>query len=286
MKAAAFDYVAPRTLAEAAAALAEAREEGRQLAAGQSLGPMLNLRLARPGLLIDITRIAALKRIEDRGDRVLIGATVTHAALEDRRFSFAGHDRLAEVARGIAYRAVRNRGTIGGSIAHADPAADWLTVLTALGAELAIAGPAGRPGAGDRRALAGFVRGAFQTALAPGEIVEGVLLPKLPAATRWGYYKLCRKPGEYADAMCAVVFDPERRQCRVIAGATSGAPAALDDLAERLAVEGAAAATPARAAAAIAAALPGLDAIDARLHAVAVERAARQAFAPQEAAAA
>ncbi len=275
MKAAAFDYVAPRSLADAVAALAGGGDEARVIAGGQSLGPMLNLRLARPGLLIDITRLPELKRVEDRGDAIFIGAVVTHATLEDGRYALADGGMLASVAHGIAYRSVRNRGTIGGSLAHADPAADWVTVLTALDADLIIASIKGSR----RGAMRGFMRGAFATALETGEIIEGVLLPKRAVAARWGYYKICRKPGEFADAMCAVMLDPGRRGCRIVAGANSGAPAVLDELAARVASDGITSATPPTIAAALTTASPQLDATDIRVHAVAVSRALKQVFA-------
>jgi carbon-monoxide dehydrogenase medium subunit len=275
MKAAAFAYLAAQSVPDALRALADGGDDARVIAGGQSLGPMLNLRLAMPSLLIDISRIAALRRVEDRGDAVFIGAAVTHAEIEDRRHALGDGGILARVARGIAYRSVRNRGTIGGSIAHADPAADWPTALTALGARVVLLGEARRR----EVALNRFITGAFATALEPGEIVEGVLLPKIGAHARWGYYKICRKPGEYADAMAAVLADPDRRVCRIVVGATSGRPVLLDGLAARLAAEGAQSIDRPAIASAVAGALPGADAVDAHLKAVAVARAIGEAAA-------
>jgi len=272
MKAAAFEYFAPTRLGDALAALASGGEDARAMAGGQSLGPMLNLRLATPSLLIDITRIPELRRTEDRGDASFIGSTVTHAAIEDQRHALGDRGVMASVARGIAYRSVRNRGTVGGSLAHADPAADWLTALTALGARVAIV----RRGGSRQVELSDFVRGAYATALQPGEIVEGVLVPKLSNAAHWGYYKICRKPGEYAEAMVAVLADPERRVCRIVMGATAGAPVALDALAHRLASQGGRAMDKATIAEAVGAALPEVDPIGVRVHAAAVDRAIRQ----------
>jgi len=272
MKAAAFEYFAPTRLSDAIAALASGGEDARPIAGGQSLGPMLNLRLATPSLLIDLTRIPELRRVEDRGDATFIGATVTHAAIEDQRLVIADRGVLATVARGIAYRSVRNRGTVGGSLAHADPAADWLTSLTALGARVAII----RRGGSRQVELSDFVRGAYATTLQPGEIVEGVLVPKLSNAAHWGYYKICRKPGEYAEAMVAVLADPERRICRIVMGATASAPVALDALAQRLASKGGSAMDKAMIVQAVNEALPQLDAISVRVHAAAVGRAVKQ----------
>src|SRR5262249_555976 len=137
MKAARFNYARPRDAGEALAALAKA-EGGKIVGGGQSLGPMLNLRLARPALLVDISRLKALQQMEDTGRTWHIGAGVTHARLEDARGRLSGGEMLCEVAAAIAYRSVRNRGTVGGSLAHADPAADWPLPLAALAASLTI----------------------------------------------------------------------------------------------------------------------------------------------------
>ena len=169
MKAARFDYVRPGDVGEALAALAKA-EGAKLLAGGQSLGPMLNLRLARPSLLVDVSRLESLARVDDIGSAFRIGACVTHSRIEDMRGRLAGGEMLCEVAAGIAYRAIRNRGTIGGSIAHADPAADWLLALAALGAMInirAIGGVRSIP-------VEQFVLGAFSTALRDNEIIETI----------------------------------------------------------------------------------------------------------------
>lgn len=274
MKAASFDYVAPSTVAAALDALASS-EDSRVLAGGQSLGPMLALRLAAPRLIVDLARIAELRQVERNGGRHVIGAMVTHAAIEDGIHDFADAGMLAAVARGVAYRAVRNRGTMAGSVAHADPAADWPTALAALDAGVTVAGSGGKR----EIALRAFVRGAFATALAPGEIVIAITVPQLSPGARWGYYKICRKVGEFPDAIGAVVIDPERRFARIVMGALDGPPLLLDELAMRVAAEGASAANAGAVAEAVAAAAPDLDAIDARLHAVAVRRALAQALA-------
>lgn len=273
MKAAAFEYTAPQRLDDALAALADGGEDSRVIAGGQSLGPMLNLRLATPSLLVDIRRIPELRRVEDCGNTMFVGAAVTHATIEDGVHDLADRGILASVAHGIAYRSVRNRGTIGGSVAHADPAADWVVALTALGGAVVIKGRTGRRQAD----LRGFVRGAFNTALAHGEIVQGVVVPKVSAQARWGYYKSCRKPGEYADAMAAVLIDPGRRICRVVVSAASRPPVLLEDLAARLASEGADTLDAAAIGSAVAASLPHLDAIETRVHAAVVRRAIQQA---------
>ncbi|NVO15159.1 MAG: FAD binding domain-containing protein [Rhodoplanes sp.] len=224
MKAAAFDYARPDTIAEACALIA-GDHDAKLMAGGQSLGPMLNLRLAQPSLLVDITRIKDLARIEERDDAVTFGAIVTHAAIEDRRIADPTHGFLSRVARGIAYRAVRTRGTIGGSLAHADPAADWVSTLTALGAEIFLTGP---DGAQRRVGMKDFIHGAMSTALEPGEILDGVRIPRFSASARFGFEKICRKTGEFAEAMGVAVHDPERGVCRVVAGAGGGRPVAIE----------------------------------------------------------
>ena len=144
MKPAPFNYARPSTLAGAIALLKREDLAVKLLAGGQSLGPMLNLRLAQPDLLVDITAVPDLLRVETEDDGLLIGACVTHADIEDGRVPDPTDGALPAVARAIAYRAVRNRGTIGGSLVHADPAADWITALAALGADAVVRGPAGQ----------------------------------------------------------------------------------------------------------------------------------------------
>jgi carbon-monoxide dehydrogenase medium subunit len=224
MKPVAFDYARPATLAEALALLA-ATPEAVVLAGGQTLGPLLNLRLAQPALLVDITRIAELAAVGDEDAAVVIGATVTHAAIEDRRVQDPANGFLARVASGIAYRAVRTRGTIGGSLANADPAADWLACLTALDAELEIAA---HGGARRRMALAQFVHGAMHSDLAQGELIVAVRIPRFSRAARFGFHKICRKTGEFADAIGVVVHDPQRARYRLVASTGTGAPQVID----------------------------------------------------------
>jgi len=272
MKAAAFDYTAPRDVASLVAALAAARGEAKLIAGGQSLGPMLNLRLARPRLLVDIGGVAALRRVEDRGDRWWIGAGVTHAQIEDGAAPLPGDGMLQSVAANIAYRAVRNRGTIGGSLAHADPAADWPLALAAMDATLHVRGPQGP------RALKAdaYMVGAYTTAIAEDEVIEGVEVPKLSAAARWGYYKFCRKTGEFPDAAAAVVLDPQRRVARAFLGALDTAPRALSGLADQLARTGQW--TRDDCVRAVAQAAPELDAVACATHAAVLARAIRQAL--------
>jgi carbon-monoxide dehydrogenase medium subunit len=245
------------------------------LAGGQSLGPMLNLRLVQPALLVDIRRCADLRSVSAEDDALIVGAAITHAEIEDRRIADfgPGNGWLAAVAHGIAYRAVRNRGTLGGSLAHADPAADWLSVMLALGAEIIIRGPDGL------RALVlqDFLRGPFETALATAELLVAVRLPKRSPAARWGYYKFCIKTGEFAHAIAAVLHDPERNEIRAVVGAIERPPLLLQHAEQLLS-------SPAAAEMLVREQLPDLAGPALRWHVVALQRALKQLSMTAEAA--
>jgi len=231
MKAPPVDYVRPRSLTEALDLLTKAGAEGRVIAGGQSLVAMMNLRLASPGLLIDIARLPELLTVADHGDAVTLGACVTHAAIEDGRVADPSCGLMPRVAATLAYRAIRTRGTIGGSLALADPAGEWPAVLAALDSEVIIYGSSGR------RSLkcSEFTTGIFQTKLAENEIIERARIPKLSADARCGYVKLCRKSGEFANALAVVVTDPRRGYSRVVSGAANGTPLVLADTSQLIA---------------------------------------------------
>jgi aerobic carbon-monoxide dehydrogenase medium subunit len=235
MKPASLEYVRPRSMEEAVALLSDEAANAKIFAGGQSLGPMLNLRLTRPGKLVDIRHIPELKALRADARSCSIGATFTHAELEDGAIEDFSRGLLPYVARGIAYRAVRNRGTVGGSLAHADPAADWVSTMAAIDATIVIRGQAA-----ERRVPAQqFLAGAFTTELGDTEILAAVELPRLSAAARWGYYKVCRKTGEFAKAIGVAIQDPEIGLFRILAGATEGRPVLLTRSAETLATRGA-----------------------------------------------
>ena len=186
---------------------------------------MLNLRLIQPDLLVDITAIAELKRVKETADSIIIGSCITHADIEDGRVPDVTCGALRAVAAGIAYRAVRNRGTIGGSLVHADPSADWISALAALGASAVIRGAQQ-----ERRVpIERFMAGVFETDLIDGELVSGIQIPRLSSAARWGYYKICRKTGEFAHAIGVYLQDPARSICRAVIGATGGKPIVFAD---------------------------------------------------------
>jgi len=227
MKAAAFTYERPTDLNAALGLMAKAGGTTRIIAGGQSLGPMLNLRLVEPDLIVDISGLSELKRAERSGDELVIGACVTHGDIEDGRIPDVTRGAMRRVAGAIAYRAIRNRGTIGGSLSHADPAADWVSALSALGAKVTLRSVAGSRGL----AIEKFITGALESALRPGEIVEAVRVPVMTPSARWGYVKACRKPGEFAHAIAAVLIDPEQATARVVIGALEAAPIVLGDAA-------------------------------------------------------
>ncbi|RAI03540.1 carbon monoxide dehydrogenase [Acuticoccus sediminis] len=259
MKAAAYDLATPADLAGALAALGG---EARPVTGAQSLGPMLNLRLARPAALVDLARVPELRTADDAGDHVRYGAAVTHAEIEDGEVPDATPGWMARIARGIAYRAVRNRGTVGGSLAHADPAADWLVTLTALGGSVVLSG------AGGERTvpLDGFATAPFTTVLEPGEIISAVIVPKPRPGARWGYFKAQRKAGDFAKASAALLVDGEAGVTRLVVGAIERPPLVVPDPASLL--EGRV--TPADALAAL---LPDREPLSLRLHAAAIARA-------------
>jgi carbon-monoxide dehydrogenase medium subunit len=218
MKAAAFEISVPASLPEALAG------GGNFIAGGQSLGPMLNLRVVRPEKLVAIGKLAELRAVADEADALTIGAAVTHTQIADGLLPPLGPGQLGacllpSIAEGIAYRAVRNRGTIGGSLCHADPAADWLCTLAALGASV-LTTPTNR-----LIAVEDFCAGAYRNRLEAGEMVAAIRISKISAHARWGYVKFCRKPGEFAHAMAAVLLDGVPRAA---IGALGGPPLMLN----------------------------------------------------------
>ena len=228
MKPAAFYYERPTSLKDACALLGEDGVFAKAIAGSQSLGPMLNLRLAQPDLLVDVTGIPEMTSVEIERDVVVMGACVTHADIEDGRIEDPSNGLLPKVAGAIAYRAVRNRGTIGGSMAHADPAADWISVLPLLDAELVIYSPRGT-----RKIAAGeFMISSFTTRLEADELIQSIRVPKLSDAARWGFYKFNQKVGEFAHAIGAVLHDPEREVFRAVIGAIEAPPIVIDDAAK------------------------------------------------------
>ncbi len=223
MKPVNFDYARPRDIPGVIALISDDARSVKVMAGGQSLGPMLNMRLVQPDLVVDITGIPELKAVDEQADRIVVGACVTHADFEDLRVPDVTRGALPSVANGIAYRAVRNRGTVGGSLTHADPSADWISILSAIGASVTVAGASGTR----TISVEDYMLGALEADLRPGEILVSVSIPKLGRNARWGYYKSCRKTGEFAHAIGAFLHDPERGVSRAVIGATESKPVVL-----------------------------------------------------------
>jgi len=200
----AFDYAAPDTLAEVLALLARHGDTARPLAGGQSLVPVLNLRLASPGLLVDLNRVTELRGIRvDATGTLIIGATTRHRAVELSPEVARCNPLLAAAMPWIAHVQIRNRGTHGGSLAHADPSAELPAVALASDAELEIAGPS----ATRRVAANAFFQGLFATALGAGELLVAARYPAWPARRRCGFIEVARRHGDYAIAGVAVTVD-------------------------------------------------------------------------------
>ena len=203
-----FDYERPASLVHAIAALAQHGDVARVIAGGHSLLPMMKLRLAAPEVLIDINALPELQGIEIGADEVLIGAATTHATLEHHAALAAALPLIPLVAHQIADPTVRNRGTLGGSLAHADPSADWPAVMLALGARIDVAG---RNGARSI-AIEDFFQGMFETALEPGEVIVAVRIARR-RGTRVAYRKFRHPASGYAVVGVAVVLDVEQGRC-------------------------------------------------------------------------
>jgi carbon-monoxide dehydrogenase medium subunit len=208
VKPAPFDYVAPRSLEEALEELAlrAARgDDAKVLAGGQSLIPVLNFRLAQPAVLVDINAIGALDFVTERADGSLaIGALARQRQLERSALVTRRAPLLAEALPFVAHPQIRSRGTLGGSLAHADPAAEWPACCVALDADIVIASRAG-----ERRVKArDFYKGLFETALGEGELVAAVELPLLGAGYRSVFLELARRHGDYAMVGVAAAARP------------------------------------------------------------------------------
>ncbi|HSH43787.1 MAG TPA: xanthine dehydrogenase family protein subunit M [Arenicellales bacterium] len=209
MKPAAFDYTAARSVDEALAVLSQYGDEAKVIAGGQTLGPMLNMRLLMPQVLLDINRVESLSSA-GRGDGGLaLGAATRQADLEDDPGLAEVQPLVAAAIPYIAHRAIRNRGTVGGSLVHADPAAEWGGLVHALDAELVIAGSDGR------RTVAAedFFVGILTTAVEPEELLVEVRLPAWPRGAGWSFVEFSRRHGDFALAgvACRLQLDGDRR---------------------------------------------------------------------------
>jgi carbon-monoxide dehydrogenase medium subunit len=207
MKPAVFDYVAATSVEQAVALHASAADAARYLAGGQSLLAALSFRLDAPTLLIDIGRITELKGVRRDGDCIVIGSTTCHAEILRDPLIARHLPLIAKAVAEVAHPAIRNRGTFGGSIALADPAAEMPACALALSAVMVVQGPGG-----ERRIAAdAFFLGSFDTALQPGELLTRVEIPIPPAGTRHGFAEIARRRGDYAMAGLAMMHGPKPR---------------------------------------------------------------------------
>jgi aerobic carbon-monoxide dehydrogenase medium subunit len=205
MKLPAFEYACPATLAEAVALLASRDGDAKALAGGQSLVPMMAFRIASPSLLVDLRKLTDLKRIEIADDGVRLGAMVRWRDIEDDARLDTAHPLLKAAIAHVAHYQIRNRGTVGGSIAHADPAAEMPGIAVACDAEIAVVGTAGsRVIRADDFFIAPLI-----TALATDEIIAAIRLPAWPAERRWGFREFARRRGDFAMAAAAVFYDAD-----------------------------------------------------------------------------
>ncbi|MGH3096383.1 MAG: FAD binding domain-containing protein [Streptosporangiales bacterium] len=288
MKPPAVGYLAATDVDHAVGLLAEHGDEGKVLAGGQSLLPLLNMRLGQPSVLIDVSKLAELRATgaaPTGGTRY--GAGVVHAAFEDGRVDDPTGGLLREVAAGIGYRAIRNRGTIGGSLAHADASAEWPVVMAALDATVVA-----RSARGERELSARtFVEGFFTSALEDDELVTAVDVPAPSPRTRWGFYKAARKVGEFSESFAVALVragdDARVAAADVWLGAAGGSPLRMEtaesyvvgkersDLAHDDVLESVAGALDPPA--------TGAERYRAHLHGVTVWRALQQAIAKEDA---
>ena len=231
MKPPPFRYHTPRSLPEALDLLRQSPGEARVLAGGQSLVPLLNLRLAYPEVLVDLNRVEGLSYIRDEGGRLCIGAMTRQREAEFSGLLAERCPLVVEALAQVGHPAIRNRGTVGGSLAHADPVAELPCVMTALEAEFVAAGPGGERvvGAGE------FFLAPYETALSPGEILVEVRIPLVPAPVSASFVEFSRRHGDFALAEAAVVLEGNGvlTGARVVAAGPAWTPSRLAEV-ERL----------------------------------------------------
>jgi aerobic carbon-monoxide dehydrogenase medium subunit len=205
MKLPPLEYACPASLSEAVALLASRGGDARAIAGGQSLMPMLAFRVVAPSLLVDLRKLSELKEIKIAADGVRLGAMVRWRDIEDDARLDSAHPLLKAAIEHVAHYQIRNRGTVGGSIAHADPAAEMPGICVTCDAEIAVTGSNG-----SRAILADdFFVGALTTAIEPDEIITEIKLPAWPAKRRWGFQEFSRRRGDFAMAAAAVFYDQD-----------------------------------------------------------------------------
>lgn len=223
MKPPPFEYVAAKSIDEAIAALGRYKGEAKLLAGGQSLTPMLNFRLTRPAALVDLNRVTGIDQIKAENGGLRIGALARHRAIEQSPVVREKMPILSTAAAQVGHLAIRNRGTLGGSLAHADPAAELPMIAALLEAEMKTKSSSG----GRTIKAKDFFVGVLTSALEPDEILTEVVLPALPANTGWGFEELCRRPGDFAIAAVAATVTVSGGKCtgaRISMAGVGGAP--------------------------------------------------------------
>lgn len=202
MKPSVFEYLAPGSVAEAIKLLERYEDEAKIIAGGQSLVPMMNFRLARPEILIDINGIKELDYIREEGDELVIGALTRERDLELSPLVRERCPILAKAVSFIGHSPIRNRGTIGGSLVHADPSAEIPTTVCALNAEMKVVGPSGQRILGPEE----FFLSYLTTSLEPSDILVEVRIPILPEKTGWSFLELSRRAGDFAIVAVAIIL--------------------------------------------------------------------------------
>jgi carbon-monoxide dehydrogenase medium subunit len=205
MKLPPLEYACPATLSEAVALLASRDGDAKAIAGGQSLVPMLAFRMATPALLVDLRKLPELRGIRISAEGVRLGAMVRWRDIEDDARLATAHPLLRAAVAHVAHYQIRNRGTIGGSIAHADPAAEIPGIVVTCDADIAVSGKSGSRviPAGD------FFLGPLMTVLQPDELITEIRLPAWPARRRWGFQEFARRRGDFAMAGAALFYDED-----------------------------------------------------------------------------
>jgi CO/xanthine dehydrogenase FAD-binding subunit len=232
MKPPPFEYIRPSTVADAVKVLAQSGDEGKLLAGGQSLVPLLNFRLATPRLLVDLNRVSELAFLERSNGVLRLGAMSRTRELETSRDVESANPLLAHAAHWIGHVQIRNRGTVGGSVSHADPAAELPALCVLLDAELKVRGPEG-----EKTVLAdGFFRGLMTTGLGPHDVLTEIAFPAMPAGTKWGFREFAQRRGDFAvaGAACTLGGDGARVVIFGVGDAPERCPAAEKELGGRI----------------------------------------------------
>jgi CO/xanthine dehydrogenase FAD-binding subunit len=220
MKPPKFTYACPRTVDDVLALLAQHGDEAKILAGGQSLVPLLNLRMANVSALVDVNRLAELSFINRENGTLHVGALTRHRQLEVSEEARTALPLLARAAAEVGHLAIRNRGTIGGSLVHADPAAEWPLVAVVLDAQLVL-----RSQSRTRTVPArDFFLAPLTTAIEPTELLCEIHFPAVSHPVAWGFQEFCRRPGDFAIAVvaCQLALD-ENRTCTAVSLAVGGA---------------------------------------------------------------